>query len=84
MSTFLQLWSTITVFGQLLHFTDVSLNEAAKKQICLTMKDNLCVLDIQIKACQVIINVLPTGETTLLSPFPIVISVLFFKIFQLV
>ena len=26
------------------------------------MKDNLCVLDIQVKGCQVIINILPTGE----------------------
>lgn len=42
---------------------DVSLNESGKKQICQTMKDNLCVLDIQIKTCQVMINVLPTvGE----------------------
>lgn len=39
---------------------DFNLNETAKKTIFQMMKDNLDVLDIQIKACQLLINIVPT------------------------
>ncbi|XP_028411067.1 serine/threonine kinase-like domain-containing protein STKLD1 isoform X2 [Dendronephthya gigantea] len=72
--------SIVEALSYLASFTakgDISLNESAKKQICQTMKDNLCVLEIQIQSCQIVINVLPTvGDKDVLYSSTMILPVL--------
>ena len=39
------------------------MNETAKKTISQTMKDHLGVVDIQIKSCELFINIIANGMT---------------------